>query len=182
MTRLTLNLENCTKEEKQKTTDIVLCYAKSQIDRNINCITAEIEDEKVNHLISSLPSSVTIMDQQKLEDNGITPQVMYHKPSGWFIVNSDYYNGLHLEISELITTNARLQKLAESSYIPIDRVCIDKEEYDQLQQKLKETKQLLIDKEKMAFAYKEKYEKLKSLYQDLMGTLAGVSGKFLSDI
>ena len=58
MTKLTLNLENCTKEEKQKTTDIVLCYAKSQIDRNINCITAEIEDEKVSSNIEEIYKAI----------------------------------------------------------------------------------------------------------------------------
>lgn len=181
MTKLTLNLENCTKEEKRRAIDIAICYAKTPIDKATHTIVVMVEDEKVNHLISSLLSSVTIMDQQKLENNEITPQVTYHKPSGWLIVNSDYYNGLHLEISELITTNARLQKLAES-YIPIDHVCIDKEEYDKLQQKLKETEQLLIDREKMASAYKEKYEKSKALYRDLMGTLAGTIDKFPYDV
>ena len=34
----------------------------------------------------------------------------------------------------------------------------------------------------MAFAYKEKYEKSKALYRNLMDTLAGISGKFPSDI
>lgn len=182
MTKVTLNLKDCNNEEKQKAIDVICCYTKKQINKNIKYITVEINDQLVSHLISSLPSSVTITDQQKLEDNGITPQVIYHKPSGWLIVNCDYYNGLHFEISELITTNARLQKLAESSYIPINQVQIDKEEYDQLQQKLKETEQLLIDREKMVSAYKEKYEKSKALYRDLMGTLAGVSDKFPSDI
>ena len=181
MTRLTLNLENYTKEEKQKITDIVLCYAKSQIDRNINCITAEIEDEKVNHLISSLPSSVTITNQQKLEDNGITSQVMYHKPSGWLIVNIDHYNELHLKISELTTINDKLQKLAES-YIPIDHVCIDKEEYNKLQQELKEMQESVIAQKQIVTVNREKYKKLKTLYQDLMGILAGTIDKFPYDI
>lgn len=181
MTKLTLNLENCTKEEKRRAIDIAICYAKTPIDKATHTVVVMVEDEKISHLVSSLPSSVIITNQTKLENNAITPQIQHYTPTGWIIVSLDYYNSLHTKISELIGDNDKLRKLAESNCTS-NWVRIDKEECDQLQQKLKETEQLLIDREKMASAYKEKYEKSKALYRDLMGTLAGISGKFPSDI
>lgn len=175
MTSLTLNLENCTKEEKQKAINITCCYTKTQIDRNTNCVTVEIEDQVVSHLISSLPSSVTITNQEKLENSEVTPQVIYHNPSGWLIVNVDYYNDLHLKISELTVINSRLQKLAESNCIPTDHVYIDKEEYNQLQQ-------IVTDREKTAAEYIEKYSKLYALYKDLTGTLSGIIDTFPKNV
>ena len=181
MTKLTLNLENCTKEEKRKALDIAVCYAKTPIDKTINTVVVMVEDEKISHLVSSLPSSVIITNQTKLENNTITPQIQHHTPTGWIIVNLDYYNALHIRISKLIEDNDKLRKLVESNCIS-NQTRIDKKEYEQLQQKLKETQQLVTDREKMASAYKEKYEKLNALYKDLMGTLAGTIDKFPYDI
>lgn len=133
MTKVTLNLEDCNNKEKQKAIDVICCYTKTQIDRNINCITVEIEDQVVSHLISSLPSSVTIVEQEKVNNNEITPQIVYHKPTGWIIISKEHYLELHQTITQI----------------------------------QKDTTQ---------------YEKLKSLYKDLMGTLAGVIDKFPYDV
>lgn len=133
MTKLTLNLEDCNNKEKQKAIDVICCYTKTQIDRNINCITVEIEDQVVSHLISSLPSSVTIVEQEKVNNNEITPQIVHHKPTGWIIISKEHYLELHQTITQ-------------------------------------------IQKDTM------QYEKLKSLYKDLMGTLAGVIDKFPYDV
>lgn len=133
MTNLTFHLENCTKEEKQKAIDVICCYTKTQIDRNNNWITIDIEDQVVSHLISSLPSSVTIAEQKKVNNNEITPQIIYHKPTGWIIISKEHYLELHQTITQI----------------------------------QKDTTQ---------------YEKLKSLYKDLMGTLAGVIDKFPYDV
>ena len=181
MTKLILNLENCTKEEKRRAINIAICYAKTPTDTATHTVVVMVEDEKISHLISSLPSSVIITNQTKLEDNTITPQIQHYTPTGWIMVNLDYYNALHIKISELTGNNDELCKLVESNCNP-NHVCIDKEEYNQLQQKLKETEQLLIDREKMVFAYKKKYEKSKALCRDLISTLVDISGKFPSDI
>lgn len=144
MTRLTLNLENCTKEEKRRAIDIAICYAKTPIDKATHTVVVMVEDEKISHLVSSLPSSVIITNQTKLEDNTITPQIQHYTPTGWMIISKEHYLELHVKITEL-------QKMQNVS-------------------------------EEIATVSKDKYEKLKSLYRDLMGTLAGTIDKFPSDI
>lgn len=144
MTKLTLNLENCTKEEKRRAIDIAICYAKTPIDKATHTVVVMVEDEKISHLVSSLPSPVIITNQTKLEDNTITPQIQHYTPTGWMIISKEHYHELHVKITEL-------QKMQNVS-------------------------------EEIATVSKDKYEKLKSLYRDLMGTLAGTIDKFPSDI
>lgn len=144
MTKLTLNLENCTKEEKRRAIDIAICYAKTPIDKATHTVVVMVEDEKISHLVSSLPSSVIITNQTKLENNTITPQIQHYTPTGWMIISKEHYLELHVKITEL-------QKKQNIS-------------------------------EEIATVSKDKYEKLKSLYRDLMGTLAGTIDKFPSDI
>lgn len=144
MTKLTLNLENCTKEEKRRAIDIAICYAKTPIDKAINTIVVMIEDEKISHLVSSLPSPVIITNQTKLEDNTITPQIQYYTPTGWMIISKEHYHELHVKIIEL-------QKMQNVS-------------------------------EEIATVSKDKYEKLKSLYKDLIGTINQCCCKFPRDL
>lgn len=144
MTKLTLNLENCTKEEKRRAIDIAICYAKTPIDKATHTVVVMVEDEKISHLVSSLPSSVIITNQTKLENNTITPQIQHYTPTGWMIISKEHYLELHVKITEL-------QKMQNVS-------------------------------EEIATVSKDKYEKLKSLYRDLMGTLAGTIDKFPKDL
>lgn len=111
MIRVTFNLENCTKEEKQRATDIAICYAITPVDKAINTITIVVEDPKISHLISSLPSSVIIIEQQKIEDNTIIPQIQYYTPTGWLIVSKDHYSDLNTQIAKLKSIEEECKKL-----------------------------------------------------------------------
>lgn len=144
MTKLTLNLENCTKEEKRRAIDIAICYAKTPIDKATHTVVVMVEDEKISHLVSSLPSPVIITNQTKLEDNTITPQIQHHTPTGWMIISKEHYLELHVKITEL-------QKKQNIS-------------------------------EEIATVSKDKYEKLKSLYKDLIGTINQCCCKFPRDL
>jgi hypothetical protein len=143
MTELTVNLENCNKEEKQKAIDIIICYA-APINKATHTIVVMVEDEKVSHLISSLPSSVIITNQTKLENNTNTPQIQHSAPTGWIIISKEHYLELHVKITEL-------QKMQNIS-------------------------------EEIATVSKDKYEKLKSLYKDLIGTINQCCCKFPKDL